>query len=41
MTDVELEMSRKLGDEILSRSQSTLLDFATRTDGVYRLSVPL
>ena len=36
MTDVELEMSRKLGDEILSRSQSTLLDFATRTDGVFK-----
>ena len=39
LTDAELEMSKKLGDEIfrtVSRSTSTLLDFAKRTDGVLK-----
>jgi hypothetical protein len=41
LTDAELEMSKKLGDEIfrtVSRSTSTLLDFAKRTDGVLKAS---
>ena len=37
MDDVELEMSRKFGNELLTTSKSTILDIASRTDKILQV----